>query len=130
MNENKESRDDIIRKVLLMGILNADGSYVKGSKNKIRSFFMKNHPTQTDFAQFIEKEYGWHGVAIIDTRTAYKPYDFYYNHAGLQFKYRDESQMIKLECLEWSNAAKRISKLIYDGQYLEPNVKNHTEKAR
>ena len=130
-NQNKiQSRDEIIHKVLLLGALNVGESYNRETKNKIRLFFLNNRPCRVDFAQFIERIYGWRGVGVLDTRTPFKPHDFHYNNAGLQFRYRDENLIIKLECLKWTDVAKRIEQLIKDGKYMDNPVRKHSEQIR
>ncbi|MBQ9750992.1 MAG: hypothetical protein IJV87_10510, partial [Clostridia bacterium] len=40
-----------------------------------------------------------------------------YNQAGIQYKFRDKNRRIHLECIEWSEVARRIGRMIRHKEY-------------
>jgi len=42
------------------------------------------------------------------TREKYKPCDFWFNDAGLQYKWRNSASIIVLECLDWKEVKRMV----------------------
>lgn len=128
-------RKMIVSQVLRMGVLEPDGSICAESKQKIYDYFTEQKPSRQEFAAFLNQLYAPDGYRLIcqpEDVPPYTPFRTLYNNAGLQFHFRDKNYNIHIECLLWSEVARRIGKMIGRNDYLQENkyLKEKTQKER
>lgn len=123
MKKYEEERNSIINDVVHLGSLHVNGIEKPNFKVDTQKFYLENKPNNERFADYLHSKYGWHSVSIFDDNTSFKPFDFHYNDAGLQYKVLDENKNIKLECLNWTLVAKITAKQIKNNEYVaKPSI--------
>lgn len=115
------TRDEIVDQVVNLGPLDIGGAMQQGLKVEIQEYFLQNKPSVQNFAEYLNEKYGklYSPACVFDDNTPFKPYDFISNMAGLQYKYRDDDKIIKLECLQWGMVAKITARQIQSNTYLQ-----------
>ena len=93
IKHDKEKRKEIIKNVVLLGLTNKE---------------LCCNPEKTQ-KHYIENYHKYSGNML--TQEKYKASDFWFNDAGLQFKWRNFENIIQIECISWNNVLKLIKQL-------------------
>ena len=127
-------RDEIKDTVVRYGVLRTDATLVDGSKEKIADFYDSNKRGQKEFDEFICELYcqnRYCPVTLMERDgVPYAPYDLLYNQAGIQYKFRDKNQRVHLECIGWSEVARRIGRMIRHKEYFSDTPLTELRKNR
>lgn len=115
------NRELLVDEIIRIGILAIDGTPIVGSKERIYELYESQSLSQKTFGQKLNALFaptGYSPVNLpIDDHTPYKPFNLVYNNAGLQFMFRDKIDNIHIECIEWSEVARRIGRMIQRNEY-------------
>lgn len=115
------NRELLVDEIIRMGILSIDGNPIEGSKEKICELYKSQLLSQKAFGEKLNALFapkGYSPVSLpIDDHTPYKPFKLVYNNAGLQFKFRDRNDNIHIECIGWSEVARRTGRMIRHKEY-------------
>ena len=114
-------REEIKDTVVRYGVLRTDTTLVEGSKEKIADYYDSNKRGEKGFGDFLCEHYcqnRYCPVTLMERDDVpYAPYDLLYNQAGIQYKFRDKNRRIHLECIGWSEVARRIGRMIRHKEY-------------
>ena len=124
-----KSLEEIKTEAILIGPLEAGDDGEKERKRQIASHYLVDKPQQADFIEYLKNIYNPHMIAFssfggryYDEHKPFHLYDFAYNKAGLQFKWRDEKKIIHNECMKWAEVARRTAQLIESREYLDEDI--------
>ena len=117
MHMKPQNRDEVISLVLRLGFYDTIGERIVASNVYVQCHYMTHKPSNIDFANYLRESYTFGFGATLDHHLPFIPYDFHYDNAGLHFRYRDDNQIIHLECLDWQTVASGIRVLILQDKY-------------
>ena len=124
-------RDEIKDTVVRYGVLRTDATLVNGSKEKIADFYGSNKKGFGDFLCELYCQKRFCPVTLMEhDGVPYAPYDLLYNQAGIQYKFRDINRNIHLECIGWSEVARRIGRMIRHKEYFSDTPLAELRKCR
>lgn len=127
-------REEIVDTVVRYGVLDFNAKPIQGSKEAIFDYYLSKRGTQAEFGEFLCELYShnrYTPVALFaEDGVPYAPYDMFYNQAGLQFKFKDKNRNIHLECICWSEVARRIGRMIRHKEYLSDVPLSELRKNR
>ena len=114
-------RDEIVDTVIRYGVLDFNAKPIEESKEKIFDYYVSKRGSQAEFSEFLCELYS-HNIytpvcLFAEEGVPYAPYDMCYNQAGLHFKFKDVNRNIHIECIGWSEVARRIGRMIRNKEY-------------
>ena len=128
------NRELLVDEIIRIGILDIDGNPIVGSKEKICKLYESQPLSQKAFAEKLNALFapnGYSPVSLpIDDHTPYKPFNLVYNNAGLQFMFRDRNDNIHIECIGWSEVARRTGRMIRRKEYFADESLSELRKNR
>ena len=129
-----QTREEIVDTVIRYGVLDVNANLVQGSKEQIADAYTSHYTSQKAFGEFLCELYCHNRYSPVnlafDDKTPYKPFNLLYNQAGVQFQFRDKNSTIHLECIAWSEVARRIGRMIRHKEYFSDAPLSELRKGR
>lgn len=128
------NRELLVDEIIRIGILDINGNPIAGSKERICELYEAQPLSQKAFGEKLNVLFapmGYSPVSLpIDNHTPYKPFNLVYNNAGLQFMFRDRNDNIHIECIGWSEVARRTGRMIRRKEYFANESLSELRKTR
>jgi hypothetical protein len=98
---NNQQREKIAEYVIALAVEGLNSSFMQAiikSAESAKKFYQSQFKKYLDLNAYLSRE-------------KFKACDFWFNDAGLQYKWRDSDSVIVLECLNWAEVVRRVKKI-------------------